>query len=140
MPALQALRELNAHLSSVRTGEGIGNALFEIARKFGFTTSLIVHVTKLFDRLGPAIVFAARGREAVDGFYALERPFGQSALVLRAAKSDQPFVMSVARKESGIDEQSWWQGLPPHMKGTDGIVVPVHREGKLAWFAGFAGL
>jgi DNA-binding CsgD family transcriptional regulator len=140
MPALKALRELNVQLSSAGTGEGIGSALFGIARKFNFTTSLIVDVSKLFDRLGPAIVFAARGNEAVDGFYALERPFSQHPFVLRAMKSDQPYLMSAVRKDSGMDDQSWWQGLPPHMKDTDGIVVPVHSDGKLVWFAGFASL
>jgi DNA-binding CsgD family transcriptional regulator len=140
MPALQALRDLNARLSSAGTAEGIGRALFDSARQFNYTTSLIVDVTKLFDRIGPAIVFAARGREAIDGFFAFERPFNQHPFVVRALKSDQPYVMSVARKESGMDDQSWWQGLPPHMKGTDGIVVPVYSEGTLAWFAGFAGL
>lgn len=140
MAALLALRELNAQLSSAGTGEGIGSALFDIARKFSFTTSLIVDVSKLFDRVGPAIVFAARGRAAIDGFFALERPFTQHPFVVRGLKSDQPYVMSAVQKESGLDDQSWWQGLPPHMKDTDGIVVPVHKDGKLAWFAGFAGL
>jgi DNA-binding CsgD family transcriptional regulator len=139
MPALQALRELNARLSSVGTAEAIGLALFDVARKFEFETSLIVDMTKLFDRLGPAIVFAAKGREAIDRFYAEERPFAQLPLVVRAMKSDTPFVMSAVKAETGADAQSWWEGLPPHLKDTDGLVVPVHEAGKLAWYAGFAG-
>jgi DNA-binding CsgD family transcriptional regulator len=127
-------------LSSVGTAEAIGIALFDVAKKFNFETCLIVDMTKLFDGLGPAIVFAAKGREVIDRFYAEERPFSQLPLVVRAEASDQPFVWSVARKEIGADAETWWSGLPPHLKDSDGIVVPVHKAGKLVWYAGFAGI
>ncbi len=139
MPALQALRELNARLSSAGTAEGIGSALFDIAKRFSFVTALIVDMTKIFDRSGSAIVFSAQGREAINKFFAADRPFSQHPFVVRARMSDQPFVMSVVRSESGADEQSWWSGLPPHMRDMDGTVVPVHGGGVLAWYAGFAG-
>ena len=139
MPALLALRELNARLSSAGTAEGIGSALCDTAKRFNLTTALIIDVTKLFDRVGPAIVFAARGREAIDRFFAQERRFDEHPLIKRALRSDQPFVMSAVRAECGIDEESWWSNLPPHMRNTDGFGIPVHIGGVLAWYAGFAG-
>jgi DNA-binding CsgD family transcriptional regulator len=113
--------------------------LFEISKRFNYTTALIIDVTKLFDRVGPAILFAAHGLEAIDRFFAQAGQFAKHPFIVQAVKSDQPFVMSVVRAQCGADEQSWWSNLPPHLRNTDGIGVPVHVGGELAWYAGFAG-
>lgn len=138
MAALETLKELTTRLSLAGSGEEIGRALLSTAKRFGFTTALIVDMTQLFTRLGPAIVFTALGRAPLE-LFDTQRPFVQHPFTQRAQASDQPFVMSRIKAERGTKDEEWWSGLPPHMRDTDGIVVPVHDNGRLAWYAGFAG-
>lgn len=52
--------------------------------------------------------------------------------------SEKPFVMSQLRARSGkAGDDSWWDLLPESLRDTDGIVVPVHDQGELAWSAAF---
>jgi DNA-binding CsgD family transcriptional regulator len=70
-----------------------------------------------------------------------ERPFALHPLTLHAQQTDKPFLISWLRKERGTSEDDWWKSLPPHLRNGDGdgIVVPVHDAGRLAWFTGFVG-
>lgn len=139
MAALQALKDLTVRLSAASTAEGIGDALFDVAKTFNFVTMLLVDMTKLLDCVGPAIVFSSTGRSPINDFFAPERPFNAHPFVVRAQVSDRPFVMSELRDETSAADEEWWSALPPHLRETDGIVVPVHDKGKHAWYAGFAG-
>lgn len=140
MAALSALKDVTAQLSSAATVEDIGESLCWVAKRFGLTTCLVLDVTRLFNRIGPAIIFTAAGRAPLEGFDA-KHPFSQHPFTLKAQASERPFVMSRVMKEhvKGGGEEEWWDRLPPHMRNTDGIVVPVHQDDKLAWYAGFAG-
>lgn len=137
--ALEALKDVTAQLSSAATAEDIGESLCWVAKRFGLTTCIVLDVTQLFTRVGPSIIFAAAGRAAIEDFD-LRRPIAQHPFMQRAQASDKPFIMSKVQKElTNGDHEKWWQGMPPHMKDMDGIVVPVHQDDKLAWYAGFAG-
>jgi DNA-binding CsgD family transcriptional regulator len=138
MTAFEVLKQLTSQLKLVGSGEEIGRALFCASKNFGFTTALVVDVTKLFDRIGPAVIFSATGRGAVD-VADEERPFAQHPFVLRAQTSERPFVMSRVREAYGERDDEWWSRLPAHLRNMDGIVVPVHDQGGLAWYSGFAG-
>jgi len=137
--ALSVLRELPAHLSLASTGDDVGRVLASVARRFGMTTALVVDMTKLFNRIGPAIVFAASDRAAIEVFDAA-RPFANHPFVTHARLSEKPAAMSRVRQDSIADgEEGWWAGLPAHMRNTDGLIVPVHDHGRLAWFTSFSG-
>jgi LuxR family transcriptional regulator, quorum-sensing system regulator LasR len=138
MSALDVLKELTSQLSLASTGDEIGRALFGVSKRFGFSTALIVDMTHYFNRIGPAIVFSALPRAPLE-LFDTQRPFANHPFTLRAQGSDKPFVMSRVKSELGAEDEIWWAGLPPHMKETDGIVVPVHVDGDLAWYSGFAG-
>ena len=140
MPALDALKEITSQLATAGTTEDIGRALCVVAKRFGMTNCIIVDVSKLFNRIGPALVFSWTKRAAIEGFDS-DRPFALHPFVRRARLSEDPFVMSNEKAEHtrGGGEETWWEGLPPHLKHNDGVIVPVHREGKLVWFAGFVG-
>ena len=139
MAALQALRDLTSQLSFARSSDDIGRALMTLAKRFGMTTGLIVDTTKLFSRIDPAIVYSSTDRVAIAMFDA-KRPFWDHPFLVRARIADSPVVMSVVRAESVADgDEQWWEGLPVHMRNTDGLIVPVHDGGALAWYAGYAG-
>ena len=140
MAALQALKGLTAQLSSAGSAEDIGRALVEISKRFGFTSVIIVDTRKIFDRIGPAIVFVSADRAKLE-IFDRERPFVDHPFTTQARESDKPFVMSEVRAQSVVDgDDFWWAALPPYLRDTDGLVVPVHEAGELAWYTGFAGL
>ncbi len=134
---LEALRLLTAQLLSARSATDIGTALFSIAGRFGFTTGLGFDATKLFDDFGEAMIFAPT-RETVERFHA-EQPLSDHPLVRHAYVTDKPFLMSDVRVASHFSEDQWWELFPPYFKGFNGIVVPVHHGGRLAWYTAFAG-
>jgi DNA-binding CsgD family transcriptional regulator len=138
MATLEVLKDLTSQLSLAGTAQDIGRALVAVAKRFGFTTGLVVDMTRFFNRIGPAIIFSAQGRAPLE-LFDTQRPFANHPFTVRAQGSDKPFVMSRVRRELGVDSESWWAGLPPHMRNLDGIVVPVHVDGELAWYSGFAG-
>jgi DNA-binding CsgD family transcriptional regulator len=138
MTAFSLLRELTSRLSQASSGEGVGRALFDTSKNFGFTTALVVDMTKLFNRVGPAIMFSAQGRAPIEGVDA-RNSFIHHPFTVRAQASERPFVMSRARAEGGGSDEEWWSRMPAHLKNTDGIVVPVHEDESLAWYSGFAG-
>ena len=139
MAALELLKELTEGLSSASTTEDIGKALIATSRHFGLTTALIVDMTRLFNSIGPAIAYATSERSAIEVVDA-KKPFMEHPFTVQAFESDKPFVMSQLRAvRSGTDDEAWWADLPAHLRDTDGLVVPVHRDGKLAWYVGFAG-
>jgi len=138
MTALDVLKELTSSLSQASKADDIGRALFSVSKRFGFTTALIVDMSRAFSRIGPAIIFSALGRAPLELFDS-QRPFANHPFTLRAQGSDKPFVMSRVKAELGREDEAWWAGLPPHMKEMDGIVVPVHVDGDFVWYSGFAG-
>jgi DNA-binding CsgD family transcriptional regulator len=139
MTALQVLRELPAQLSLASTGEDVGRVLLSVAKRFGMTTALIVDMTKLFNRIGPAIVYSSTDRAAIEVFDAA-RPFAEHPFLVHAGLTERPATMSYVRKQSIADgEEGWWAGLPAHMRNTDGFIVPVHEKGVLAWYTAFSG-
>jgi LuxR family quorum-sensing transcriptional regulator LasR len=138
MTALEVLKVLTSQLSLASSGEDIGRALFALAKRFGFSTALVVDMTHFFNRIGPAIIFSAMGRAPLE-LFDTQRPFANHPFMLRAQGSDKPFVMSRVKEELGSDSEAWWAGLPAHLKETDGIVVPVHVDGEFVWYSGFAG-
>jgi DNA-binding CsgD family transcriptional regulator len=138
MASLEALKELTAQLSSAGSAEDIGAALLALAKRFGYASALIVDMTKLFNHIGPAIVFSATGRAPIEVFDA-KHPFADHPFVMQAQSSDEPFVMAHVQHKRGVGDEDWWERLPAHLKYMNGIVVPVHDNGSLAWYAGFAG-
>lgn len=140
MTTLDVLKELTSQLSLAGTAHDIGRGLFAVSKRFGFTTALVVDMTHFFNRIGPAIIFSAAGRAPLELFDS-QRPFANHPFTLRAQGSDKPFVMSRVKRDLGgdVDAEAWWAALPPHMLHLDGIVVPVHVDGELAWYSGFAG-
>jgi len=139
MAALEALKDVTSQLSAAASAEDIGESLCWVGKRFGLTTCLILDVRRLFTRIGPAIIYAAVGRARVESFDT-QKPFAQHPFALRAQASDKPFIMSRLKEEAGTgDDEAWWEGLPPHLRDMDGLVVPVHQDGRLAWYAGFAG-
>jgi DNA-binding CsgD family transcriptional regulator len=138
MGVLESLRYLTTQIATAKTATEIGNALYAVGGRFGFTTGLGLDVTKTFDDLGEALLFAGR-RDEVEVLHA-ERPLTQHPLVVHARTTDRPFVMSTVRIENKLTEEQWWACFPSYFRGFDGIVVPVHDKGRLAWYIAFAGL
>lgn len=138
MDALNALKDMHDKLTYAGTADEVGRAFMAVAKSYGCTTCLILDTTKLFDDVGPSIIFAARGREPIEVLDAQQR-IAANPLTIRARESDEPFVMSGLRRELGIGEE-WWSYFPPYFKGFDGMVVPIHVQRKPAWYVGVAGL
>jgi len=138
MAVHEALKELSMQLTLAASAEDIGVALLKVAKRFRLTQVLILDVTRLFDRVGPALIFATAVREDVEA-YNVRRPFADHPFTRQARASERPFLMSALRKKLGEDEERWWAMLPPQLRDNDGIVVPVHDNGELAWCAAFAG-
>jgi DNA-binding CsgD family transcriptional regulator len=139
MAAWEALKGLTAQLSTATTAEDIGAALLAVAKPVGLTNLLILDATKLFSRVGPAIVYASADRQEVENFDSI-RPFVSGPAFLRAQASERPFLMSdVRRALAAADHKGWWFSLPGSLKHKDGLVVPIHEKGELVWGAGFTG-
>lgn len=134
---LESLKLLTSQLSSARTASDIGTALYSTAGKFGFTTGLGLDVTKLFDDLGEAIIFAPR-REAIEVLHA-ERSLAHHPLVVYAHSKNQPFLMSEVRVAKNFSDEQWWELFPAYFRGYEGLVVPIHDRAGLAWYVAFAG-
>lgn len=138
MIAFDALRDLTTQLSQAACTDDIGRALLKVAGRFHLTSALIIDASRLFNRVGPAFIFATPTRAAVEAFD-LRQPFVDHPFTVQARASERPFLMSHLRKKMGLDEETWHSILPRSLKDTDGMVVPVHEDGKLAWCAAFAG-
>lgn len=138
MNALEALRDIHLRLTDAGRADEVGDALFTVAARFGFTVGIIVDMRKLFDHVGPALVFSVRGRAPIEAVDA-ERPFANHPLFVRARATDEPFIMSRVREDLGLSEAEWLLWFPPYFKGHDGMVVPIHDARGLAWYVGIAG-
>lgn len=138
MDALRALRDLHVRLSEATRADEVGAALYSVAQPFGFGAGIIVDMRKLFDQVGPALIYSVRGRAPIEALDA-QRRISDGPLFIRARASDEPFVMSRVRAEQGIDDVEWARWFPPYFAGYDGLVVPIHEGGGLAWYVGFAG-
>jgi DNA-binding CsgD family transcriptional regulator len=139
MPAHEALKDLSTLLSHAASAEDIGRALLKVANRFHLKQSLIIDNTKLFDRVGPAIIFSTHTKGEVENFDK-QRPFVHHPFTQRARISDRPFLISAMRKALGpATEERWRSLMPPSVQDSDGILVPVHDHGQLAWIAAFAG-
>lgn len=138
MNALDALRDVHLRLTDAGRADEVGSAFFTVAGRFGFTVGIIVDMRKLFDHVGPALIFSVRGRgpiEAVDA----ERPFANHPLFVRARATEEPFVMSRVRDELAMSEADWLSWFPPYFRDYDGLVVPIHDARGLAWYVGIVG-
>lgn len=133
-----SLKDLIVELSVASSAEEIGRAHLAVANRFGVAVNLIVDMTKSFDGIGPAIVYAAQGREPFETLDAIER-VTSNPLFSRAKVSEQPFTMLELKREEGISDEKWWSYFGPYFRGYDGFVVPVHENGALAWYVGCAG-
>jgi DNA-binding CsgD family transcriptional regulator len=138
MPAWEALKGLTAQLSSALNVEDIGRALLNVGKLYGWTNLIVVDVTKLFNRIGPALLYASESRELIEGFDAA-RPLIQRPAFLRAQSSDRPFLASEVRRATGQADDHGWFALPGGTQHKESLVVPVHVDGKLVWGAGFSG-
>ena len=139
MPAHEALKELTQKLAHATTMGDIGRAMVSVAGHFGMTQCLIVDVTKLFDRIGPAIIFTTHAADEIETFDE-HNPFLLHPFTQRARKSQRMFVVSQMRQELGAtDEESWHALMPASLRDSDGFVIPVHDGGRLTWVAGFVG-
>ena len=139
MAAHEALRELATQLAVASTGEDIGRALLRVGKRFGFENGVILDVRKLFSRVGPALIFASRGADFFEAFNAT-RPILHHPITQLARKWERPFLLSelrtALRRES---EERAATMLPEDMKDLDGLIVPVHEDGKLAWLVSLTG-
>lgn len=138
MPAWEALKGLTAQLSSALNVEDIGRALLNVGTLYGWTNLVIVDVTKLFNRIGPALLYVSEGRELIEGFDA-ERPLIRRPAFLRAQTSDRPFLASEVRRAMATADDHGWSALPGGADLKESLVVPVHVDGKFVWGAGFSG-
>lgn len=139
MPTWEALKDLTAQLSAATTAEDIGNTLLSLGHRHGLTNVLVIDMTKLFDRVWPAIVYASASKQVIEGFDA-RRPLVGGAAHQRAMLSDKPFLMSEVRRAAGSAEDSgWWYSLPEDQRHNDALVVPVHVDKELIWVGGFSG-
>lgn len=134
---LEAIKILAAQLTSARNAADIGTTLYATAGRFGFTTGLGLDVTRQFDVFGESIIFAPR-RDAIEMLHA-ERPLAEHPLVIHAQTTDRPFFMSEVRALKSYSEDQWWEFFPAYFRGYEGVVVPVHDRGTLAWYVAFAG-
>jgi DNA-binding CsgD family transcriptional regulator len=134
---LEALKLLTAQLTTARNASDIGTALYASAGRFGFTTGLGLDMRKLFDDFGEAVIFAPR-RDAIETLHA-EKPLSKHPLVMHARVTDKPFLMSSARAAMGFADEDWWSNFPDYFRGYEGLVVPIHDKGQLAWYVAFAG-
>jgi DNA-binding CsgD family transcriptional regulator len=139
MAAHEALKELASQLSMAASTADIGRALLKVAGRFHLKEALILDTTKLFDRVGPALIFATHSKAAVEDFDR-RRPFVHHPFTQRARVSERPFLLSTMRKALGPATEERWQSLlPVSVRNSDGIIVPVHDHGQLAWIGAFAG-
>lgn len=129
---------MHARLNDAASVDEVGQALINVAGRFGFSTSIIVDMTESFEHVGRALIFAAMGRGPVVETDA-RKPFGRNPLFVRARETDEPFVMSRVRTDAGISEEEWWSFFPCYFRGYDGLVVPVHNKSGLVWYVGLAG-
>ncbi|MBI1212743.1 MAG: hypothetical protein GC190_14860 [Alphaproteobacteria bacterium] len=139
MAAHEALKELATHLTYAASTEDIGRALLKVANRFGLTQALILDNSKLFDRVGPAVIFSTHDKAEVEMFDR-RRPFVHHPFTQRARISERPFTISSMRRSLGpASDERWRSLLPESIVDSDGILVPVHDRGELAWIAAFAG-
>lgn len=138
MTAWEALKGLTAHLSSAQTVDDIGRALLAVGQLYGWTNLTIIDATKLFSRLGPAILYTSWPRHVLEGFDAA-LPLVQQPAYKRAQASDKPFLTSEARRVMGQGDDGGWSSLPGSEDHQEALVVPVHVDGQFVWAAGFAG-
>ena len=135
----EALKDLTMQLTYAASAEDIGRALLRVANRFRLKQCLILDNTKLFDRVGPAIIFSTHTKEEVETFDK-QRPFVHHPFTQRARISDRPFLISMMRKALGpATEERWRSLMPQSVQDSDGIIVPIHDQGELAWIAAFAG-
>jgi DNA-binding CsgD family transcriptional regulator len=139
MPAWEALKSLTAQLSSALTVEDIGEALSTVGNLYGWTNLIIIDVTKLFNRLGPALLYTSEDIALVEQFDQ-QRPLAGGPSFARAQLSDRPFLASEARRASGEANDRGWFSLPGGINHKEALVVPVHVDGRLVWGAAFSGL
>jgi DNA-binding CsgD family transcriptional regulator len=139
MPAWEALKDLTGQLSAATTVEDIGKTLLSVSAPYGLTNVLLVDVTKLFDRIGSAIVYASEKLDVIQAFDA-SGPLTREMVLQRAQQSERPFLMSELRRAIGqTDMKGWWYSLPEGQRHNDGLVVPVHVDGVLHWVGAFTG-
>lgn len=133
--AYEALKELMQNLAHASGMGDIGRAMLGVANRFGMTQSLIVDMTKLFDRIGPAIIFSTHEQGEIEAFDR-DRPFLLHPFTQQARKSQNIFIMSQVREAAGAKSEEL---MPPSLRDSDGFIIPVHDRGRLVWIAGFAG-
>lgn len=139
MPTHEALTDLTTQLAYAASTQDIGRALLNVAGRFRLDQMLILDTTKLFDRVGPALIFSNHPKEDVEAFDK-QRPFVNHPITQRARASERPFLISHLRKTLGPATEDRWRDLMPEaVQDADGIIVPVHDHGQLAWVAAFAG-
>lgn len=135
----EALKDLATQLTFAASTQDIGRALTRVANRFRLKQVLIFDTTKLFDRVGPAVIFSTHSIAEIEDFDK-RRPFIHHPFTQRARISERPFLISMMRKALGpATEERWRSLLPQSVHDSDGILVPVHDHGELAWIAGFAG-
>jgi len=139
MPAWEALRSLTAQLSSAFTVDDIGRALSAAGQLYGWTNLLLIDVTKLFNRVGPALLYATEDLALIEELDK-QRPLSGGPSFARAQMSDKPFLASEARRVSGDANDRGWFSLPGGTQHKEALVVPVHVDGRLVWGAAFTGL
>lgn len=138
MDVLQALRDLHLRLSDSGRAHEVGEALYGVAGRFGYTSGIIVDMRKLFDRVAPALIYSVRGRAPIEALDAT-RPVVDNPLFARARESEEPFVMSRVRENLKMEAAEWARCFPSYFSDHDGLVVPIHDDHGLAWYVGFAG-
>jgi DNA-binding CsgD family transcriptional regulator len=139
MPAWEALKGLTAQLSSATNVADIGRALSVVGQLYGWTNLLIVDVTKLFNRVGPALLYATEELALIERLDS-QRPLAGGPSFARAQLSDRPFLASEARRASGKADDRGWFSLPGGTQHKEALVVPVHVDGRFVWGAAFTGL
>ncbi len=134
----ETLQYLTTRFSLAERAEDIGRALFDVSQRYGYTAALIVDMRKLVGPIGPAIVFATRGRGLIE-LADTENPFIGHPFTVQAQASERPFVVSDLRRENRDGEDAWWSFMSDRAGKMDGIVIPVHDGDDIVWFSAFVG-
>jgi DNA-binding CsgD family transcriptional regulator len=114
----------------------LGQTFQSLAEDFGYAVVSMVDVTKLSSSLNAAIVFHTMPKAQI---VSRKLTLVGHPLLSRAEVCDSPFLFEDVRKSIGADETRWNELLPPHLRGMPAVVLPVHREGRLAWYVSSAG-
>src|SRR5262245_19257126 len=136
MSAWEALKVLTAQLSTAANAEDIGQSLLMVAKRFGLSNVAVIEAGGIADEDERSVIFSSSEHLLSPEF---SGPGVTSLAYLHARSTDEPFLLSHALHNGGPhngDSQVIWTENADQ-KNKEGLVVPIHADGELAWFVVF---